>query len=102
MQGCCSENVLCLQVSNRIVHYVPTDDLELLKEVVLASRHVASKVYKKLANETTHNHIWFLRQSAGDRRCSNMRGYIFEEHVVERGRYQLSMQGQQQGCPHSR
>ena len=81
-----------------IVHHVPTDDMEFLKEVALASRHVASKVYRKLANDITHNHIWFLRQSAGDTRCSTVRGYIFEEHVVE-SQSGDTMQGQQQGCP---
>ena len=83
IQRCCSENFQCLQVSNRIVHHVQTDDMELLKEVVLASRHVTSRVYKQLDNNTAHNHIWFLQQTAGDRRCASMRGNLFEEFVVE-------------------
>ena len=83
MRRCCSERTQCLQVSDRIVHHVPTDDMEFLKEVVLASKHVASRVYRKLASETTHNHVWFLRQSAGDERCMTMRGDLFEEYVVE-------------------
>ena len=72
-----------LQVSNRIVHHVPTNDMTLLKEVVLASRYVASMVYKRLARMTTHNHIFFLRQSAGERKCSSMRSNLFEEYVIQ-------------------
>ena len=74
---------MLLQISNNIIHHIPSKELDSVQIVTLASSHVASKVYEKLSQASVHNIVWFLQNSAGSETCSTMRGVLFEEYVVD-------------------
>ena len=71
-----------LQISNRIVHHVPTDDLTGCKDVRLASHYVAHLVFQKLARNSMNDVVSFLTGTLGDYHCSTIRGQLLESYTI--------------------
>ena len=73
-----------MQVSNRIVHHIPTADLTDVEEVRLASPYVSDLVCQKLQRRKVDQIATFLESTRGDHACSVMRGQLFESYVMYR------------------
>ncbi len=73
-----------VQVSNRIVHHIPTADLAKVEEVRLATSYVSNLVCDKLKRRKVDQVATFLESTKGSHACSVMQGQLFESYVMYR------------------
>lgn len=73
-----------MQVSNSIVHLIPTADLTDVKEVRLATSFVSNLVCQKLMRRKKNQIETFLESTRGKDACSAVRGQLFESYAINR------------------
>ncbi len=73
-----------MQVSNWIVHHIPTADLAGVKEVRLATSYVGNLVCRKLQRGKVDQVAALLESTRGNHAGRVMRGQLFESYVMHR------------------